>query len=325
MKQYSPVRVGVIGAAVIAVLVVGSTMFGSLGVTDSRYEAELANTGGVRAGDEVRVAGIGVGQVTRLRLDGKRVIMSFRVNSDVDVGQSSRLSVKLSTLLGGRYVELHPRGDGEPPDGRIPLSRTAVPYDLQSAVEAGTPALEELDGAKLRRALKAATDTFREIDPDAAGQTLDGLGELSEIITERAGQIGDLLDSADAVAKTLNANRSRLFGLMGEGDRLLEQLLQRRALITSVLSDFQDLTRELRGLLDENRPQVKPLLKNLRGLTGVLARNDRAIDRTLKLFAPTARYLANATGNGPYLELGIPYAIFPDNLLCTAGAVRGCR
>lgn len=325
LNERSSLRVGVIGAAIIAVLVLGSTAFGTVGLGDTRYQAELANAGGVRPGDEVRIAGIGVGRVTATRLEGDRVIMSFRAENDVRLGEATRLAVKLSTLLGGRYVELTPRGAGELPDNRIRLSHTSVPYDLQAAVEAGTPALEQLDGAKLRESLKAVTDAFGGTDPKVAARTLDGLTAISRIITEREGQIGELLDSAHAISGTLNENDARVFRLMGQSDRLLTELLERRALITGILRDFRDLSGQLRALLEENRPAIKPLLSNLRGVADILARNDKAIARSLKLLAPGARYLNNAVGNGPYLELNLPYGIFPDNLLCATQAVRGCR
>lgn len=325
LKELSTLRVGVIGAVIVAALVLGSTAFGTLGLGDARYEAELANSGGVRPGDEVRVSGIGVGKVTRMELAGDRVIMSFRVEDDVELGVDTRLAVKLSTLLGGRYIELTPGERGELPDGRIRLAHTEVPYDLQSAVEAGTPALEELDGAKLRKALQATTEAFGEIDPELAGQALDGLTEIAATFTRREDQLADLLDNATAVTKTLNSNKKQLFGLMGQSDRVIGELVARRELISGLLSDFRELTTQLTAALDENRPQLQPLLANLRGITGVLARNDKSIRRTLRLLAPTARYLTNATGNGPYLELRLPYAIIPDNLLCTTGAVPGCR
>lgn len=325
LKDYPPLKVGVVAAAIIGALIVGSTAFGTIGLTDDRYEAELANAGGVRPGDEVRVAGIGVGEVTRTKLAGDRVIMSFRVRNDVDLGADTRVEVKLSTLLGGRYVDLRPRGTGAPADDRIRLSHTAVPFDLQSAVEAGTPALEKLDGRKLREALAASTKTFRQIDPELLDRGLAGITELSGIVTKREGQISELLENTEAVTATLNANRTEIFDLIGQGDRLLKQLLQRRALIRSLLSDFREITTQLSGMLEDNRAQIKPMLATARQFTKLLARNDKGIAKALERFAPASRYLTNAVGNGPYLELRLPYSILPDNLLCTAGVVKGCR
>jgi phospholipid/cholesterol/gamma-HCH transport system substrate-binding protein len=324
LKEYNPVHLGIVGVLVVAALVAGSLAIGTLGVGDSRYEAEFAHTGGLRAGDEVRVAGMSVGQVTATRLDGDRVLVSFRTNRSVHLGPRTHASVKLATLLGGRYVELQPEGDGDLPNARIPLADTAVPFDLEKVIETGGPAVEQLDGNKLRDSLKVLADDFRGT-PQAVGQTLDGLSRLSDVVTKRQDQIGQLLSSADAVTTMVNDQRTQLFALVGQSDTLLRRLLQRRDLIASVLGDFKTLTAQLRDILNENRPQIQPLLDNLAGITDILSRTNDSVDRSLQLLAPAGRYLTNAFGNGPYGEIYLPYGVVPDNVLCMAGAVKGCK
>ena len=41
------------------------------------------------------------------------------------------------------------------------------------------------------------------------------------------------------------------------------------------------------------------------------------LDRTLELAGPTMRVFTNATGDGPWLGVNAPWAIFPDDLVCT--------
>ncbi|WP_158886728.1 MCE family protein [Amycolatopsis anabasis] len=324
LKEYNPIWLGIIGAAVIGALVLGSLAVGTLGLGDARYEAEFAHTGGIRAGDEVRVAGMGVGEVTGTRLDGDKVLISFRAKRSVHLGSGTHATIKLATLLGGRFVDLQPLGEGELEGDRIKLANTTVPFDLEKVIETGGPAIEKLDGAKLRESLKVLADDFRGA-PQQIAKTLDGLGQLSELVTKRQDQLAQLLSSADAVTTTLNKNRAQLFELMGQADGLIKQLLQRRDLIRSVLTDFKTLSGQLQEILNENRPQIEPLLSNLAGVTDILSRNDDALDRALQILAPAGRYLANAFGNGPYGDMYLPYAIIPDNLLCTAGAIKDCR
>ncbi|WP_026360463.1 MCE family protein [Amycolatopsis nigrescens] len=324
LKEYNPVWVGLFGAMLIGALVAASLIAGFFGIGDERYQAEFQHTGGIRAGDEVRVAGMSVGKVTATELAGDRVLVSFRLTRDVRLGPTTHASIKLATLLGGRYVELQPLGEGELPEERIPLAATSVPFDLQKVIETGGPAIEQLDGAKLRDSLKVLADSFRGT-PQQVGETLDGLGQLSELVTAREGQLRQLLDGADAVTTMLNDNRAQLFTLMGQADGLLKQLLHRRDLIRNVLTDFRTLTGQLKDILNENRPQLEPLLANLSGVTDVLQRNDDAVGRSLELLAPAGRYLANTFGNGPYAEIYLPYAIIPDNLLCASGVVKGCK
>lgn len=324
LKAYDRRAVGLVGIVVVAAIVLAIGGYGALGVGRSDYEAELANSGGARAGDEVRVAGIGVGQITGLELEGNKVIMSFEVDDQVPVGDRTRLAVKLATLLGGRYVELQPAGNGSPPDDRIPLAQTIVPFDLPQTFEAAGPALDDLDGPKLREAMTTLADSMRG-NRSSVTRTLSGLSGLSDVITKRRTQLGRLIDSAGSITTMVNDNSAELFTLMGQADSLIRTVLQRRELIRSVLTQVRTLTTQLRDTLAENRPQLKPLMHHLAGVSAILKRTDAALDRTLELFPPAARQLTNATGNGPHVDVHAPYSFAPDNLLCAAGAVEGCR
>lgn len=324
LREANPLVLGLITSAVIAALVAGALAVGTLGFGQARYTAEFAHAADIRAGDEVRIAGIGVGEVTGARLAGDRVVVSFRVENDVHLGSRTGATIKVSTLLGGRYLELRPDGADELADNRIPLVNTTVPFDLADVLETGTLELEALDGDALRTALAAVRDNLRGTGPQV-GAALDGLSRLSAVIDTRKDQISDLITSADAVSAVLSERRGQLFTLLGQSDALLGELLRRRELIRGTLDDFAEFTGQLRALLEENRAQIEPLLDNVVGVTDILRRADESIDRALKLLAPAGRYLNNAAGNGPYLDLYLPYGLFPDNFLCRVGAVSGCR
>ena len=46
------------------------------------YVAELSNTAGLQKGEEVQIAGIGVGEVRDISLDGQKVRVDFTVDKD---------------------------------------------------------------------------------------------------------------------------------------------------------------------------------------------------------------------------------------------------
>ncbi|MGV7903798.1 MlaD family protein, partial [Mycobacterium kansasii] len=73
-----------IGAAIIVAIVTAVLGFVYLQPPGySSYRAELSNSSGVRAGDQVRVAGITVGKVDDVRLAGDHVAMKFSVRRDI--------------------------------------------------------------------------------------------------------------------------------------------------------------------------------------------------------------------------------------------------
>lgn len=323
LRARNPFRLGLVAALVVLVLILGTLGFGELGLGQRRYVAEFAQAGELRVGDDVRVFGISVGEVTARELEGDHVLVSFRVARKVRLGAATQASIKLVSLLGGRYLDLRPSGTDDLTDDRIPLAHTTVPYDLQKVLQTGTPFGEDLDPVAFRDSLHAFADTFRGTGPQI-GAALDGMSRVSDVITSRRDQIAHLINSADAVTQLLDTRSARLFALLGQSDTLVKELVRRRDLLRGVLTDLAGFTGELRGALAEDQDKIGPLLHDTADLTDVLKQQDDAVDRALELIGPAVRYGNNAVGNGPYLEGYAPFVIIPDNFLCQAHAVAGC-
>ena len=314
-----PKFVGLVTLAVV-MLVVGALFVPSgLALGRSTYYAELKQAGGLKPGDEVRVAGVGVGRVKSLEIRDARVRVAFRISGDVELGRDSQAAVKIATLLGNHYLDLRPRGGGPLPGDTIPLANTTVPFEVQDIIEAGGPALEELDGVKLQAALGVLSDDFRNT-PELTTQALDGLARLSRVIVTRKDQLDRLIRSADAVTANLNSNRAQLLDLMRQASLIFTEVTRRREAIGELLTDTTALARQLTALVRENQAKVTPLLDHLEVVLGTLRANEKSLERTATLLGPTARYFANATGDGPYIGVVAPNAILPDSLLCRVQA-----
>ncbi len=99
----------------------------------------------------MRVAGVKVGKVTGVSLDGDRVKVRFKVK-DTWVGDRSTAAIKIKTLLGEKYLAVDPLGPAaQNPDQTIPASRTVSPYDVTQA-------------------LSGLADTVGRIDTETAGR-----------------------------------------------------------------------------------------------------------------------------------------------------------
>lgn len=301
---------------VVAALVVGLLFVPrTLQIGRTTYHAELTQSGGLVPGDEVRIAGVGVGDVKKVEVRNARVWVTFGLEKGIPLGSRTEATVKVATLLGNHYLELRPAGQGEVPDNTIRLPFTSVPFEVKDIIEAGGTALEELDGDALRKALQVLADDLRDT-PALTTVTLDGLSRLSTVIVTRDQQLGRLIRSANAVTTNLNANRAQLIDLLEQANLVFIEVNRRRAAIAELLADTQKLSRQLSLLVEDNQARLTPTLRNLGVVLSTLRRNEAALERTAVLLGPAARYFANATGNGPYLDVVAPNAIFPDSSLC---------
>ena len=109
-RDRDPVVLGLVSVAVIALLLVAVFLTGSLGLLASRYTVTgvFTDTGGLHSGNDVKVAGIKVGEVTAVEPDFSRgtVLITWEVDSGVDLGPQTRAEARTSNILGGRYLRL---------------------------------------------------------------------------------------------------------------------------------------------------------------------------------------------------------------------------
>ncbi|MFA5608303.1 MAG: MlaD family protein, partial [Leucobacter sp.] len=80
--------IGTIGVTAVAVVAVGALQYHRLPFmnTDKQYSAYFAESSGLSSGAAVQVSGFRVGEVTDVRLDGPRVVVTFQVDKDIRIG-----------------------------------------------------------------------------------------------------------------------------------------------------------------------------------------------------------------------------------------------
>jgi phospholipid/cholesterol/gamma-HCH transport system substrate-binding protein len=201
------------------------------------------------------------------------------------------------------------------PNGTIPVANTTVPFEIQDIVEAGAPALEQLDGARLRAALRVIADGFRDT-PTLARQAVENIARLSDVVLTRRDQLDRLVSQTAAVTANLDANRDALVDLLEQASAIFNEISVRRAVIRELLQDTRALAKALTGVITDNQQKIQPLLRNLNVVLETLRANDDALERIAVLLGPAARYFGNAAGNGPYVDTNGPNAVLPDSFLC---------
>lgn len=322
VKLWNPRMVGLLVSAVVGTAVIVAFSASVISFGTNNYTAEFARSGGAQAGDEVRIAGVGVGKVTGVELDGNKVVVSFVVDDGARLGEASHAEIKLATLLGNTYLEVNPEGPGTLQDNRIPLARTKVTFDLQNAIEAGGTALGQLDAKEFRLALQAMSEAFRDTPPSVR-LTLDGLGDVSRELAGRRDEIAQLIRSSSAVVTSLNSRSADIIELMKQSDLLLDELLDRRQALHALIKGTRLMATQLSGVLADNEVVVGPMLARLEVVVDMLEKRSDDIDRGLAALAPAVRYYTNVTGNGPWAEGRLPY-LSPDNALCRTGVISPC-
>ena len=303
-RERNPVTIGAISLAVIAALILAAFRAQDLPLIGGgdTYYASFSEAGGLKANDEVRIAGVRVGKVEKVELDGGHVRVTFRVDGDADFGDQTAAAIKVKTLLGAMFLSLQPAGSGQLDEGgEIPVERTSSPYDVVEAFSGLAETSEQIDTDQFAQALTTLADLTRNTPEEFRG-ALDGVSRLSANVAEKDAQINELLGNLERVSKVLDARDQDIIGLMKDSDVLFRALVARRDAVHRLLVSTSTLSRELTALVQQSRADLKPALSHLENVVAVLNKNEDNIDNSLRLMAPFYRVFANTLGTGPWFD-----------------------
>ncbi|GAA1946290.1 MCE family protein [Amycolatopsis minnesotensis] len=315
MKSFqsrNPVPIALVGITLIVLGIVAALNSENLPVigAGTTYSAEFSEAAGLKDDDEVRVAGVKVGKVTGIDLDGDKVKVSFKVK-DAWLGDRTSAAIKIKTLLGQKYLALDPIGAKALSAGTaIPKERTMAPYDVIEAFQDLSKTVDDVNTDQLAKSFDTLTQTFANTPGDLRG-ALTGLSKLSDTISKRDSQLSTLLANTKQVSQTLADRDAEVTKLLEDGNKLLAEISNRKQAISTLLDGTRTLSTQLQGLVDDNDKQLDPVLKQLDQLTSMLQRNQDSLAQGIAKFAPFIRVFTNTIGNGRWFDNYICGLVLP--------------
>ncbi|MGW5716586.1 MCE family protein [Amycolatopsis sp. NPDC003865] len=312
-QKRNPVPIALVGIAVLALGFIAALNSDDLPVIGggTTYSAEFSEASGLQKDNDVRVAGVKVGKVSDIELDGASVKVSFKVK-DAWLGDRTSAAIKIKTLLGQKYLSLDPQGEGSlNPGTAIPRDRTMAPYDVLDAFRGLSQTVDNIDTKQLAQSFDTISQTFANTPQDVKG-ALSGLSKLSDTIASRDEQLSNLLANTREVSQTLVDRDAEVQKLLTDGNKLLDELSKREDAITSLLNGSRELATQLQGLIDDNDKQLDPVLTSLDQLTSMLQRNQDSLADGIKKFAPFIRVFTNTIGNGRWFDNYICGLLLPS-------------
>lgn len=297
------IRLGAITMVVMVLLLVATFNLSKFpGFGGTIYTAEFADASGIHRGNMVQVAGMRVGRVDGVSLEGDKVIVEFEVDNGVEFGTESKASVEVLNLLGEKYLELTPAGDGQlAEDTPIPRERTESAYDIIGVFGDLTTTTEQIDKDQLVEALDVVSGTMQQSAPEIQA-SFDGIARLSRTVASRDEQIKGLLESSKNVTTLLAERSTDLVELMRSSDLVFKEVESRKKAIHRLLVNARSLAVELRGVATDNQAQIGPALKEIDDLTSLLISKEKELKATLNAMGPYASILSNIIGTGPWFD-----------------------
>ena len=267
MKAFTerkPKVIGVIGLAVMAVLVL-AILFLNKSVFSSGYNvtARFPNAAGIAKGTDVLVAGVKVGTVTSVKLQGNHVDAHLQVSNSVQLPHDTAADIEVETLLGVVDVTLKPvSGWSDPLRSGAFISDTSVPtelYQLQNNAEK----LLSKSNAKALNNLIESLATITKGKQTQVAQIISGLGALTATVNSRSGQVSQLIDSANTLSNALASRDQQLVSVVNNLDTVSTGLAAHSADLSNLITNIDQLSSQTKSLVSDDSPALNSLLASL--------------------------------------------------------------
>ncbi|MCR1781479.1 MCE family protein [Nocardioides carbamazepini] len=224
----------------LMLLLLVNTMQNGVSGGTHEFRAEFADVSGLRVGDDVKAAGVRVGQVKGIEATDDGAEIKLELVEDQPLLDSTKLVMRYQNLLGQRYISLvqgAQRG-GELKDGAtVPITRTDPGFDLTGLLNGFRPLFKVLQPGDVNQ---LATSLVK---------VLQGEGGTVEQLLQQTGQLSNFLADRDAVIGEVMTNlQPVLDNIAGRGDELSQTVAELRRLMTGLAEDRTSIGASIDGV-----------------------------------------------------------------------------
>jgi phospholipid/cholesterol/gamma-HCH transport system substrate-binding protein len=326
----SGVKVGIL----FLLLVIGAyAIFTGLGTdpagSDSiELSARFKDASGMPIGSKVVVAGLPVGGITSLSIEGRYARVKFRVRRDVAVWSSAIVFKKATSLLGDNYLEIDPGSADQPdPDGKAAV-RLKSGDQILRVVEATSPdqllrrieqSLPNVDAVLL--SVKDLSEDMRRV---VNGPIASVANRVDALVQKEAGTVSGILEKADRSMARIDQITKDIRAITGDADDRINKILdnldeasaEAKDLMATAKSEVEltgDKLREKLDKVDQVIANTESITKKIDEPTGTLGKlvNDPAIaDNVEELTGEASEFLSPIFRLQTYVGLRSEYNVF---------------
>jgi virulence factor Mce-like protein len=274
------------------------------------YRAQFTDVAGLVEGDEVRIAGVRVGQVVAIGLapgqtDRPVAEVALEVDADVPLPSGVQAAIRYRNLVGQRYIALTEGegGGGETlgENGVIPLAQTRPALDLTTLFGGFQPLLTALSPEDMNRLSFEIIQVFQG-EGGTVESLLSHVASLTESLADKDAVIGSMIDNLSTVLSSVAQRDQQLSSLIVSLQQFVTGLSADRDAIFDSLQTIDTLATTTSGFLAEARAPLAADIEALGDLSTNLAEDGELVEDFLQL-APTKIDLITRTAiNGSWFN-----------------------
>ncbi|NLE82301.1 MAG: MCE family protein [Rhodococcus sp.] len=291
---------------IIATALLAASIANLGGGGGTKFNAIFSDVTSLNEGDDVRIAGVRVGQVESIEIvNDSQAKVGFSVADRDWLPGSSTATIRFRNLVGQRYIALE-QGDGEQGEKleegeTIPIERTQPAVNLTTLFNGFRPLFQTLSAEDVNKLSFQIIQVFQ-----GQSGTIDDLvrntASLTNTLADKDAVIGSVIDNLNSVLATVNERDDNLDSLITNTQQLVTGLSNERGTIGSAVESLAGLTDATSDLLEPTRPSIQGSISALNEVAGTLNRHGEEVDAVLETLPVKLERLGRAASYGSWFQ-----------------------
>ena len=268
--------------AVVTILATAMLAFSIANISGgggNNYSAIFSDVTLLQKGDEVRIAGVRVGDVKSIEIVNEREAkVEFSVDGRDWLPSTETANLRFRNLVGQRYIDIE-QGAGDQggklnPGDTIPLSQTNPAVNLTTLFNGFRPLFQMLSADDVNKLSYQIIQVFQG-QSGTISELVRSTSSLTNTVADKDAVIGAVITNLNTVLDTVNQNDDQLDSLIVNTQQLVSGLSADRDVVGSAVTSLAGLTDATAGLLEPTRPSIQGSVAALNTLATTLnARED---------------------------------------------------
>ncbi|WP_026918947.1 MCE family protein [Gordonia shandongensis] len=333
----STIRKPLIGFSLFAVValfvtyLIWSTLERSIPGSTENYSTTFDDASGLNSGDDVRMAGVRVGRVEGIDLDGDKARVTFELQNDQKIYANTRAAIRYQNLIGQRYLALSLDGDTPGPE-LSKGSQLRLPgedsFDVTRLLSGFQPVFDTMTPEEVNALSEGLIQAFQGNEVSLA-RTIEQVGQVASDMADRDQVLGAIIGNMGTVMRELASQGKQVQTLLESAGTLVEGLNGNSKAFGQTIEQVGRTTAGFADVFRKNRSSLKSAGTAAREATDRLIGSGAKIDQLAKDLPIFLGHFPLVMMQGAYLNLyacdldiAIGDVLFPPGLINKIGGTQ---
>lgn len=317
--------------SLLATTSIWSTLAKPVGSQSHSFTAYFIDATGLRPGDDVRVAGVRAGRVTRVALDNDRAVVDFDLAADQQIFTNTHLAIRYQDLTGRRYLSVTlDRNDSQQSTlldrgAAIDVDRTTASFDVTALLNGFSPLFATLEPSAVNALSSNIIAAFNG-DAVSIPTLLAQATALAKTVADSDDILGEIISNLTTVLGTIDRQRGRTEELLVAVPQLVDQVDHHSEQIGQSVNAIGSMAGSLADTLRTVRAGLTGTVANAVAFTSFINRDGHQLATALPQVSQLANLWSKSTGNGSYwniyacnLDISLYGVLFPPDVIASIG------